>query len=158
MTELTDAVVSGAPAADLARCDLPAGYRAAHILKSDVAMFATSDDKDVRKSLHLGEVPMPELAPDEVLIAVMAAAINYNTVWSAIFEPVPTFAFLARHGRQGRWAARHDLPHHVLGSDAAGVIVRLGDGVRRWSVGDRVVISPAYIDPEDPATQDDSIA
>ena len=38
------------------------------------------------------------------------------------------------------------------------MIVRLGDGVRRWSVGDRVVISPAYIDPEDPATQDDSIA
>src|SRR5215471_12328728 len=157
MTELTDAVVSGAPAADLARCDLPAGYRAAHILKSDVAMFATSDDKDVRKWLHLGEEPMPELAPDEVLIAVMAAAINYNTVWSAIFEPVPTFAFLARHGRQGRWAARHDLPHHVLGSDAAGVVVRLGEAVHRWSVGDRVTVSPGYFDQEDPAAYADGL-
>ena len=39
---------------------------------------------------------MPELAPHEVLIAVMAAAVNYNTVWSAISGPLPTFAFLAR--------------------------------------------------------------
>src|SRR5580698_3973600 len=125
---------------------------------SDVAMFAgESGDKDVRRSLHLGEVPIPELAPDEVLIAVMAAAINYNTVWSAIFEPLPTFAFLARYGSQGRWAARHNLPYHVLGSDASGVIVRLGAGVRRWSVGDRVVVSPAYIDQEDPAAQDDAM-
>ena len=142
MTELTDAVRSGAPGADLARCELPVTYRAAHILKSEATMFAGAAEKDVRKSLHLGEVPMPDLAPDEVLIAVMAAAINYNTVWSAIFEPVPTFAFLARYGRQSRWAARHDLPHHVLGSDAAGVIVRLGEGVHRWSVGDRVTVSP----------------
>ncbi len=158
MTDLLDAVVSGAPGTDLARCDLPAGYRAAHIRKADAAMFAGAGDKDVRKSLHVGEVPMPELAPDEVLIAVMAAAINYNTVWSAIFEPVPTFAFLARHGRQGRWAARHDLPHHVLGSDAAGVIVRVGDNVRRWSPGDRVTVSPGYFDHEDPAAYADGLA
>jgi crotonyl-CoA reductase len=157
MTTLTDAVAAGAPASELARCPLPPAYRAAHVRKADVGMFGDSDDKDVRKSLRVGDVPMPELAPDEVLIAVMAAAINYNTVWSAIFEPLPTFAFLARVGRQGRWAARHDQPYHVLGSDAAGVIVRLGDGVRRWSVGDRVVISPAYIDHEDPAAQDDSL-
>jgi crotonyl-CoA reductase len=158
MTELTDAVRSGAPGADLARCELPATYRAAHILKAEATMFAGAAEKDVRKSLHLGEVPMPELAPDEVLIAVMAAAINYNTVWSAIFEPVPTFAFLARYGRQSRWAARHDLPHHVLGSDAAGVIVRLGEGVHRWSLGDRVTISPGVFDYEDPAAYADALA
>lgn len=158
MTGLIDAVQAGAPGADLARCELPASYRAAYLRKSDVAMFGDSGDKDVRKAIHVGEVPMPELAPDEVLIAVLSAAINFNTVWSAMFEPVPTFAFLARYGRQGGWAARHDLPYHVLGSDAAGVIVRLGAGVRRWSIGDRVVISPAYIDAEDPAAQDDAIA
>src|ERR1700752_1482439 len=105
MTTLTDAVAAGAPASELARCPLPPAYRAAHVRKADVGMFGDSDDKDVRKSLRVGDVPMPELAPDEVLIAVMAAAINYNTVWSAIFEPLPTFAFLARVGRQGRWAA-----------------------------------------------------
>jgi crotonyl-CoA reductase len=157
MTDLTEAVISGAAASELASSPLPASYRAAHVRKSDVAMFGETEDKDVRRSLHLGEVPMPELAPDEALIAVMAAGINYNTVWSAIFEPMPTFAYLSRYGRSNRWAARHDLPYHILGSDAAGVIVRLGDGVRRWSVGDRVVISPAYIDHEDPGAQHDGM-
>jgi crotonyl-CoA reductase len=157
MTGLIDAVVAGAPGADLARCELPTRYRAAYTRKADVGMFGDAADKDVRRSLHVGEVAMPELAPDEVLIAVMASAINFNTVWSAIFEPVPTFGFLARYGRQGGWAARHDLPYHVLGSDAAGVIVRVGAGVRRWSVGDRVVVNPAYIDHEDPAAHDDAM-
>ncbi len=162
MSDLIEAVLSGAPASELARCPVPETYRAAHLLRSETDMFSgTPDggtaDKDVRKSLHLGEVPMPELAPDEVLIAVMAAGLNYNTVWSAIFEPVPTFSFLARYGRQGRWAARHDLPYHVVGSDAAGVIVRVGAGVRRWSVGQSVVVHPAYIDHEDPAAHDDAM-
>jgi crotonyl-CoA reductase len=157
MTDLTDAVISGAPAKELADCPLPGTYRAAHLLKRDVAMFSEVEDKDVRRSIHIGEVPLPELAPDEVLVAVMAAGINYNTVWSATFEPVPTFAFLARYGRQNKWAARHDQPYHVLGSDASGVIVRLGAGVQRWSVGDRVVIATANIDGEDPAAQDDSM-
>jgi crotonyl-CoA reductase len=158
MSDLIDAVLAGAPGSELARCPVPASYRAAHLLRSDAAMFADTEDKDVRKSLRVGEVPMPELAPDEVLIAVMAAGLNYNTVWSAIFEPVPTFAFLSRYGRQGRWAARHDLPYHVLGSDAAGVIVRVGDGVRRWSPGQAVVVNPACIDHEDPAAHDDSMS
>jgi crotonyl-CoA reductase len=157
MTDLIDAVISDAPTKELAGCPLPATYRGAHLLKRDVAMFRDVGDKDVRRSIHVGQVPMPELAPDEVLVAVMAAGINYNTVWSATFEPVPTFAFLARYGRQNRWAARHDQPQHVLGSDASGVIVRLGAGVKRWSAGDRVVIATAYIDDEDPAAHDDSM-
>jgi crotonyl-CoA reductase len=157
MSDLIDAVLRGASADELANCPVPPVYRAAHTLKSDVAMFGDADDKDVRRSLHVGQVPMPELAPDEVLIAVMAAGLNYNTVWSAIFEPLPTFAFLSRYGRRGVWAARHDLPYHVLGSDAAGVIVRTGAGVRRWSPGQAVVVNPAYIDHEDPAAHDDSM-
>ena len=44
---------------------------------------------------------MPELAPDEVVVAVMAASVNFNSVWSAIFEPVPTFAFLHRRAQEG---------------------------------------------------------
>ena len=60
---------------------------------------------------------MPELAPDEVLVAVMASSINYNTVWSAMFEPVPTFAFLKRCARAGRVRrpARPAVPRDRLG-------------------------------------------
>lgn len=157
MDALAEAVLAGASPEELERRPVPSRYLAAHLRAEDVDMFRDTADKDVRRSLHLGQVPMPELAPDEVLIAVMAAAINYNTVWSAIFEPVPTFAFLRQFGRQGGWAARHDVPHHVIGSDAAGVVVRAGSGVRNWRIGDHVVISPAYVDDQDPATHADGM-
>lgn len=133
--ELLDAVRSGATGPELQDIDLPGSFRAAYTLKNEVGIFDGQADKDVRRSLHVGEVDMPELAPDECVVAVMAAAINFNTVWSAIFEPIPTFAFLEKFGRQGWHGARHDLPYHVLGSDAAGVVVRTGSGVKRWKAG-----------------------
>ena len=80
----------------------PASYLAAHLAREDERMFDGVQDKDVRRSLRVGEVPMPLLAPDEVLLAVMASAINYNTVWSATFEPIPTFRFLERAGPPGQ--------------------------------------------------------
>ncbi|HEY5285575.1 MAG TPA: crotonyl-CoA carboxylase/reductase [Solirubrobacteraceae bacterium] len=136
---------------------LPSSYLAAHLVREDQDMFADGGEKDVRRSLRVGEVPMPEIAPDEVVLAVMASAINYNTVWSAMFEPVPTFRFLERLGREGGWYAHHDLPYHVVGSDAAGIVMRVGVGVRRWSVGDRVVAHPAWIDDQDPISQVDGM-
>lgn len=136
---------------------VPEQYLAAHLRAKDVDMFSGVADKDVRKSLRVGNVPMPELAPDEVLIAVMASSVNYNTVWSAMFEPIPTFRFLKQFARQGGWAARHDLPYHVVGSDGAGVIVRVGSGVRRWRAGDHVVVSPAYVDDQEPGSHADGM-
>ena len=70
-----------------------------------------SADKDPRKSLHVGEVPTPELAPDEVYVAVMASSINFNTVWTSIFEPLPTFGFLDRLGKESAWGTRHAQPY-----------------------------------------------
>ena len=43
---------------------------------------APSRDKDPRQSLHVEDVATPELGPGEALVAVMASAINYNTVWT----------------------------------------------------------------------------
>jgi crotonyl-CoA reductase len=157
MSDLIQAVLAGAGPAELLECELPTRFRAAHVLSSQTGMFEGHTDKDVRRSLHVGEVEMPQLAPDEVVVAVMASAVNFNTVWTAIFEPVPTFGFLAHLAREGRWGARHDLPYHVVGSDASGVVVRTGEAVRRWSVGDRVVIFPGVIDPADPASQEDGM-
>ncbi|MFI6303352.1 crotonyl-CoA carboxylase/reductase [Amycolatopsis thailandensis] len=145
MSELIDAVLAGAPGERLAGLPLPDRYRAAYIRKQDVGMFGDDEtDPDVRRSIHVGEVAMPELAPDEALVAVMASAVNFNTVWSATFKPVPTFAFLERIGRQGPRAARHDLPEQVIGSDASGVVVRVGSAVENWGPGARVVVSPTY--------------
>ncbi|MCZ9339240.1 crotonyl-CoA carboxylase/reductase, partial [Streptomyces sp. TRM76130] len=83
-------------------------------------------------SLRIEEVAVPELGPGEALVAVMAGSVNYNTVWSSIFRPVPTFRFLERYGRTSDLARRHDLPYHVLGSDLSGVVLRTGPGVNAW--------------------------
>jgi len=96
-------------------------------------------DRDPRRSMHLDEVPVPELGMGEALVAVMASSVNYNTVWSALFSPVPTFAFLRRYGRLSPLSARHDLPYHVVGSDLAGVVLRAGPGVNAWKPGEEVV-------------------
>lgn len=157
MSDLINAVRADAPPQDLLACELPARFRAAYVRRSDVGIFDGAADKDVRRSIQIGEVEMPDLAPGEVVVAVMAAAVNYNTVWSAIFEPVPTFRFLEKFGRSDQWNARHDQPYHVLGSDAAGVIVRTGAGVRRWRVGDHIVIHCVATDEEDPDAHDDAM-
>ena len=151
--------MAGASGEELAALPIPESYRAAHVLESDVEMFdgMQSSDKDPRKSLHVSEVPVPELAPDEAYMAVMASAINFNTVWTSIFEPLPTFGFLQRLGRESVWGARHARNFHVVGSDAAGVILRVGSMVRRWKPGDKVVIHCNHVDDQDPSAHDDSM-
>ena len=159
MQAFLDAILAGATGADLAAIPLPESYRAAFVRKEDVAMFEGLDspDKDPRKSLYVDEVPTPEIAPDEVVLAVMASSINFNTVWTSIFEPLPTFGFLTRLGRESVWGARHDQPFHVVGSDASGVVVRTGSAVRNWKVGDRVVVHCNSVDDQDPSAHDDSM-
>ncbi|GAA3076810.1 hypothetical protein GCM10020254_20990 [Streptomyces goshikiensis] len=72
-------------------------------------------------------------------MAVMASSVNYNSVWTSIFEPVSTFSFLERYGKLSDLSKRHDLPYHVIGSDLAGVVLRTGPGVNSWKPGDEVV-------------------
>ena len=72
-------------------------------------------------------VPMWEIGPDEVLVLVMAAGVNYNGIWAGLGEPVN---ILKAHG----------LDYHIPGSDASGVVWKIGKSVRRWKVGDEVVL------------------
>ena len=159
MRAVQEAILAGASGDELAALPLPEAYRAALVRAEDQAMFSgiPTPDKDPRKSLRVEDVAVPELAPDEAYVAVMASAINFNTVWTALFEPVPTFGFLARLGKESRWGARHDLPYHVVGSDAAGVVLRVGSAVRHWHPGDRVVVHCNYVDDQDPSAHDDSM-
>ncbi|WP_327665687.1 crotonyl-CoA carboxylase/reductase [Streptomyces sp. NBC_00498] len=158
MATPSQALVNGQATQDeVERIPVPDEYLAAHVRVEDIAMFGDATDRDVRRSLRVGPVPMPELAPDEALVAVMASSVNYNTVLTATFAPVPTFRFLQQFGRQGGWAARHDQPYHVVGSDAAGVVQRVGSGVRHWKPGDHVVVSPAYVDDQEPGTHADGM-
>jgi crotonyl-CoA carboxylase/reductase len=77
--------------------------------------------------MQVEEVPVPELGPNDVLVLVMAAGVNFNGVWAAQGKPVSVFRM-------------HKEPFHVAGSDASGIVWKVGKEVRRWKVGDEVVI------------------
>ncbi|MTA42514.1 MAG: alcohol dehydrogenase catalytic domain-containing protein, partial [Actinobacteria bacterium] len=159
MQQIIDAILQGAPGEELAAIPLPESYKATVVLASEQTMFdgMESEAKDPRQALHLQEIALPELAPDEAVIAVMASSINFNTVWSSIFEPVSTFGFLKRLGKESYWGARHDQPFHAVGSDASGVVLRVGSAVRKWKVGDKVVVHCNYVDDQDPSSHNDSM-
>ncbi len=159
MQEILEAIRAGASSDTIANLKIPDAYRAAFVRRDEAGMFdgVPSEDKDPRKSLHVDEVATPELAPDEAYVAVMASAINFNTVWTSIFEPLPTFGFLDRLGKESTWGARHALDYHVVGSDAAGVVLKVGSAVRTWRPGDRVTVHCNYIDDQDPSAHDDAM-
>ena len=71
----------------------------------------------------------------------MAAGVNFNNVWAALGNPVSVFGY-GDHPEYG---------HHIGGSDASGVVWKVGPGVTRWKAGDEVVIHcnlTSYEDPE----------
>ncbi|MCX6423045.1 MAG: zinc-binding dehydrogenase [Actinobacteria bacterium] len=159
MQYIVDAITAGADSAEFAALPLPESYRAVTVHKYEATMFdgMASRDKDPRSSIHLDEVPVPELAPGEALIAVMASSINYNTVWTSIFEPVSTFGFLERYGKLNPYAKRHDLPYHIIGSDASGVVLRTGPGVHMWKAGDEIVAHCLSVELESPLGHNDTM-
>ena len=159
MEKILDAIMSGADSATIGALEIPANYRAAHILASEATMWegVASEKKDPRQSLHVGDVATPELAPDEVYVAVMASSINFNTVWSSIFEPVSTFGPMKRLSRESDWAKRHDQPYQVIGSDASGVVVKVGSAVRMWKPGDHVTVHCNHLDDQDNTAHNDSM-
>jgi crotonyl-CoA reductase len=156
--KILDAIIAGELDA-IGSLPVPESYRATTVHADEVELFdgLESRDKDPRRSLHLDEVPTPELAPGEALVAVMASAINYNTVWTSIFEPMSTFGFLKRYGKISSLTKRHDLPYHVVGSDLAGVVLRTGPGVQAWQPGDEVVAHCLNVELEHPDGHNDTM-
>jgi crotonyl-CoA carboxylase/reductase len=88
------------------------------------------------KALEVEVVETPKIDSNEVLILVMAAGVNYNGVWACKGEPVSTFD-------------SHKQPYAILGSDAAGIVWAVGDKVKRWKVGDEVVVHCNQDDGDD---------
>lgn len=85
-----------------------------------VRLLATGSLDDV---MLVEELPEPRPGPGEVVVALKAAALNRRDWWT-IIRPTP-FA----------------LPS-TLGSDGAGIVSAVGDGVTNCRPGDEVVIYP----------------
>ncbi len=82
---------------------------------------------DPKDAMQLEQIEIPEPGPGEVLVRVMAAGVNYNGVWASLGLPVSIFRYTG-----------YDF--HIGGSDASGIVERVGPGVTRWKPGDEVVI------------------
>jgi crotonyl-CoA carboxylase/reductase len=98
---------------------------------------------DPRTAFQVEEVPVPTPGPREVLVAVMAAGVNFNNVWAARGVPIDVIAQRQRGG--DTW------DFHVGGSDASGIVYAVGDAVENVRVGDEVVVHPGWWDPNDPS-------
>ncbi len=81
-------------------------------------------------AFQLEEIEVPEPGAFEVIVRVMAAGVNFNNVWAALGKPVSVFGY-GDHPEYG---------HHIGGSDASGIVWKVGEGVTRWKPGDEVVI------------------
>jgi len=81
-------------------------------------------------AFQIEEIEVPEPAAFEVIVRVMAAGVNFNNVWAALGQPVSVFGY-GDHPEYG---------HHIPGSDASGIVWKVGPGVTRWQPGDEVVI------------------
>jgi len=96
---------------------------------------------DLDTAYEIEEVEVPEPGPFEVVVRVMAAGVNFNSIWAALAEPISIFS----SGDHPRWG------HHIGGSDASGIVWKVGVGVTRWKPGDEVVVhanQASYEDPE----------
>jgi crotonyl-CoA carboxylase/reductase len=90
-------------------------------------------------AFQLEQIEVPEPGAFEVIVRVMAAGVNFNNVWAALGKPVSVFGY-GDHPEYG---------HHIGGSDASGIVWKVGDGVTRWQPGDEVVVHGNYASYED---------
>ncbi|HEY8770211.1 MAG TPA: crotonyl-CoA carboxylase/reductase [Thermoleophilaceae bacterium] len=110
-------------------------------LPETMAAWVIRQDREgePRDAFQLEEIEVPEPGAFEVVVRVMAAGVNYNNVWAALGQPVSVFRY------------HPDEDHHIGGSDASGIVWKVGTGVTRWKPGDEVVIhcnQASYEDPE----------
>jgi crotonyl-CoA carboxylase/reductase len=97
------------------------------------------------KGFQVERVPVPELRPDDVLVYVMAAGINYNNVWASLGSPVDVIKAREREGDKTGF--------HIGGSDASGIVYAVGSDVKNVKVGDRVVMHCGTWDRNDPVAK-----
>ncbi len=78
-------------------------------------------------AMKVERVPIPEIGPNEVLVLVMAVGLNPNGVWASLGYPISCFSV-------------HSDPFHITGSDASGIVWRVGSQVRNWKPGDPCIM------------------
>ncbi len=78
-------------------------------------------DDNYQKILKVKDIDDPKPKSNEIVLNLKAAALNYNDLWGMRGQPIAI-----------------PLPH-ISGSDAAGEVVAVGEDIKNFKVGDRVV-------------------
>ena len=105
---------------------------------------------DPRNAFQPEVIQTPAVGPDDALVYVMAAGVNYNNVWAALGYPVDAIAMRQKAGEVEDF--------HIGGSDASGIVWAIGENVTNVAVGDEVVVhcgkwdlyAPEVLSGEDP--------
>jgi crotonyl-CoA carboxylase/reductase len=87
-------------------------------------------------AMQVEVMPTWQIGEDECLVLVMAAGVNYNGIWAALGQPISPID-------------NHRNPYHVAGSDASGIVYAVGSKVRRWQIGDEIVVHCNQDDGDD---------
>ncbi|HXQ24310.1 MAG TPA: crotonyl-CoA carboxylase/reductase [Candidatus Acidoferrales bacterium] len=99
-----------------------------------------------KQAFKVEKVAVPDIKPDEALVYVMAAGVNFNNVWAALGSPVNVIA--------ARQKANYDQSDfHIGGSDASGIVYAAGRDVKNIKVGDHVVIHCGVWERDCPAVK-----
>lgn len=111
----------------------PLGYVPRH-MHAWVIRRERHGDPDIAMQVEV--VDTPAVGSEDVLVMIMAAGVGYNGVWASLGEPVSPFDV-------------HRHSHHIAGSDAAGIVWSVGDRIKKWKVGDEVVLHSHQDDGDD---------
>ena len=142
------------------RSTVPETYRAATVHKDEVDMFEglASQDKDPRKSLHVEEVPLPELGPGEALVAVMASADQLqHRVDLDLRAGVDVRLPRALRPDLARWPSGTTCRTTSSAPTWPASCSRTGPGVHAWKPGDEVVAHCLSVELESPDGHNDTM-
>src|SRR4051794_11930140 len=101
-------------------------------LPETMAAWVIREDREgePKDAFQVEEIEVPEPGAFEVIVRVMAAGVNYNNVGAALGEPIGVW----------RYGDHPEYGHHIGGSDASGIVWKVGEGVTKWQPGDEVII------------------
>jgi len=113
--------------ADVSKLDVEPGELPEKMAAWVIRPETEGEPKD---AFRLEEIDTPEPGAFEVIVRVMSAGINFNNVWAALGKPVPVW----------KYGDHPEFGHHIGGSDASGIVWKVGEGVTKWKPGDEVVV------------------
>lgn len=94
------------------------------------------------KAFLIEKIQIPKVGSNDVLVYIMAAGVNYNNVFAASGKPVNLIEWRKKRGESEDF--------HIGGSDASGIVWKVGSNVKNVKIGDEVVIHCGRWNLDDP--------